>query len=95
MEDKTLLPSERKSLVQEFANSSGGAWFPKFTYPSSLSFTRYLSERFEFEALVETLEVVSTGLAIEEALAQTTRESFPDLQEAWGHHLLKHHAGRL
>jgi len=88
-EGKPLLASEERSLARDLAASEGRSWYDTFTYPSSLSFTRYLSGRFGFPALVETLDRIRGGLAAEEALRETTREEFSALQEAWIDDLLK------
>ena len=93
-EGKTLRPSEERQLAGEFAASEGGAWYPGFTYPAALSFTRYLTDRFRFEALVDTLEKMGQGASAETALKEITREEFADLQDAWGKDLAHRVAGR-
>jgi len=93
-EGKTLRLSEERRLAGEFAASEGGAWYPGFAYPAALSFTRYLSDRFRFEALVDTLEKMGEGATAETALKEVTREDFADLQDAWGKELAQRVAGR-
>jgi len=92
-EGKTLRPSEERRLAAEFAASEGGAWYPGFTYPAALSFTRYLADRFRFEALVDTLEQMGEGASAETALKEITREDFADLQDAWGKDLARRMSG--
>ena len=92
-EGKTLRPSEERQLAGEFAASEGGAWYPGFTYPAALSFTRYLTDRFRFEALVDTLEKMGQGASAETALKEITREEFADLQDAWGKDLARRMSG--
>jgi hypothetical protein len=89
VEEKPLLASEERALARDLAASEGRFWYDHFTYPSALSFTRYLSERFGFDALVETLDRMRPGLSAEEALKATTREEFSELQRAWMDDLLK------
>ena len=94
VEERPLLASEERALVRDLAASEGRFWYDQFTYPSALSFTRYLSERFGFDALVETLERVRAGLSAEEALKAITREEFHELQKDWMDDLLKKFAER-
>ncbi len=94
VEGKPLLASEERALARDLAASQGRFWYEQFTYPSALSFTRYLADRFGFEALVETLERMRPGLTVEQALKETTRDDFPDLQKGWMDDLLKKFAER-
>jgi tetratricopeptide (TPR) repeat protein len=94
MEGRPLLASEERGLARDLAASEGKSWYDAFTYPSSLSFTRYLADRFGFEALVETLDRMRGGLTAEDALKETTREEFSELQKEWMDGLLKKFAER-
>jgi Peptidase of plants and bacteria len=93
-EGKTLRPSEERRLAAEFTASEGGAWYPGFSYPAALSFTRYLMDRFRFEALLDILQKLGEGASTETALKEITREDFADLQDAWGKELAQRVAGR-
>jgi hypothetical protein len=94
VEGKPLLSSEERALARDLAASEGRSWYEGFTYPSALSFTRYLEQRFGFEALVEALDRMRAGLSAEAALQETTREDFAELQKGWMDDLLKKFAER-
>jgi tetratricopeptide (TPR) repeat protein len=93
-EGRPLLSSQERGLARDLAASEGRSWYEEFSYPSSLSFTRYLEDRFGFSALVEALDRMRTGLSAEEALHETTRETFGELQKGWMEDLLKKFAER-
>jgi len=88
-EGRPLPASEERCLARDLAASEGRSWYDALTYASALSFTRYLSERFGFSALVEALDGMHGGLTAEEALRETTREDFAELQKGWMDDLLK------
>ena len=94
IEGRPLLFSEERSLARDLAASEGRSWYAEFSYPSSLSFTRYLAGRFGFDSLVETLDGMRSGLSAEEALKGVVREDFADLQRGWMDDLLKKFADR-
>ncbi|HEV8335306.1 MAG TPA: hypothetical protein VGR67_02680 [Candidatus Polarisedimenticolia bacterium] len=94
VEGRPLLFSEERSLARDLAASEGRSWYAEFSYPSSLSFTRYLAGRFGFDALVDTLDRMRAGLSTEEALKEVVREDFADLQKGWMEDLLKKFAER-
>jgi hypothetical protein len=82
-EGKSLSPAEERSLVRDLAASEGRSWYDEFSYASSLSFTRYLSERYPFQIFLETLDRMKAGGSAEEALTESTREDFAQLQKGW------------
>jgi len=94
LEGRPLPASEERGLARDLAASEGRSWYDTFTYPSALSFTRYLSGRFGFSALVEALDGMRGGLTAEEALREATREAFADLQKGWMDDLLKRFSER-
>ena len=82
-EGKSLSPAEERSLVRDLAASEGRSWYDEFSYASSLSFTRYLSERYPFQIFLEALDRMKTGESAEEALKESTLEDFAQLQKSW------------
>jgi tetratricopeptide (TPR) repeat protein len=82
-EGKSLSPAEERSLVRDLAASEGRSWYDEFSYASSLSFTRYLSEKYPFQVFLETLDRMKAGGSAEEALRESTLEDFAQLQKGW------------
>lgn len=82
-EGRSISPAEERSLVRDLAASEGRSWYDEFTYASSLSFTSYLSERYPFQIFLEALDRMKSGESAEEALKESTREDFAQLQKGW------------
>jgi tetratricopeptide (TPR) repeat protein len=83
VEGRAMHPFEERALARDLTASGGRVWYEQFSYEASLSFTRYLSDRYRFETLVESLERMGSGTAPERALEEVTRERFPDLLAGW------------
>ena len=90
-EGKSLSAGEERVLARDLAATQGKSW-DNFSYPSSLSFTRYLADRYPFEVLLEALDRMKAGEGAEAALASVTRESFAELQQGWIDHLVQQFA---
>ena len=93
MEGRPLSAGEERGLARDLAASEGRSWYDDFSYASSLSFTRYLTERYPFQVLLEALDRMKTGETAEEALKETTREDFAELQKGWAGQLVQQFAG--
>jgi tetratricopeptide (TPR) repeat protein len=91
-EGKALSAGEERSLARDLAATQGRSWYDNFSYPSALSFTRYLEDRYPFEILLEALDAMKSGSSDEEALAAATRESFAALQQGWMDRLVQQFA---
>ena len=91
-EGKALSAGEERALARDLAATQGKSWYDSFSYPSALSFTRYLADRFPFEVLLEALDDMKSGSSDEEALAAATRESFASLQQGWMDRLVQQFA---
>jgi len=92
-EGKAVSPAEERSLVRDLAASEGKSWYDEFSYAASLSFTRYLSERYPFQIFLESLDRMKTGESAEEALKESTLEDFAQLQKSWVDQLVEQFAG--
>lgn len=93
VEGRPLSAGEERGLARDLAASEGRSWYDDFSYASSLSFTRYLTERYPFQVLLEALDRMKTGETAEEALKETTREDFAELQKGWAGQLVQQFAG--
>ena len=91
-EGKALSAGEERALARDLAATQGRSWYDNFSYPSALSFTRYLADRYPFEVLLEALDQMKAGESDEEALATATRESFATLQQGWMDRLVQQFA---
>ncbi|HEU5182729.1 MAG TPA: hypothetical protein VFW45_18220 [Candidatus Polarisedimenticolia bacterium] len=91
-EGKAISAGEERTLARDLAATQGKSWYDNFSYPSALSFTRYLVDRYPFEVILETLDRMKQGEPDEEALAAATRESFATLQQGWMDRLVQQFA---
>ena len=66
VEGRPLSAGEERGLARDLAASEGRSWYDDFSYASSLSFTRYLTERYPFQVLLEALDRMKTGETAEE-----------------------------
>jgi tetratricopeptide (TPR) repeat protein len=88
IEGKSSSPPVRADLAAEFgATVPPESWGHAFSYPSALSFVEYLEQREGFFRLVEVLEVMATGIGVEEAFLDVTRYTLQELRQAWGESL--------
>jgi len=91
-EGRGLSAAEERSLARDLAASEGKSWYETFSYASSLSFTRYLSERYPFQIFLEVLERMKSGQSAEDALKESTRDDFTELQKGWIDQLVRQFA---
>jgi tetratricopeptide (TPR) repeat protein len=88
IEGKSSSPAVQADLAAEFsATVPPESWSLTFSYPSSLSFVEYLDRREGFFRLVEVLEVMAAGIAVEAAFLDVTRYTLQELRQAWGESL--------
>jgi tetratricopeptide (TPR) repeat protein len=90
VEGKTSPPAVQADLAAKFsATTPSEAWGRTFSYPSSLSFVEYLDRHEGFFRLVEVLEMMATGVGVEEAFLDVTRYTLQELRQSWGEALLQ------
>jgi hypothetical protein len=92
VEGRSLSAAEERALARDLAASEGQSWYEGFSYPSSLSFTRYLSERYPFQIFLEVLDRIKSGQSAEDALKESTRDDFAELQKGWIDQLVRQFA---
>lgn len=76
-------------LAKEFRSMQDrSAWGTTFSYPSALSFVEFLIDREDFPRLVDILEAMGGGADPDTAFRQVTRDTLPELRQAWGEALV-------
>jgi len=92
LEGRVLPAATEASLAREFhALADTSSWGETFSYPSALSFVRFLIEREGFYRLVDILRSLGEGVSLEEATRQATRYTLRELRQAWGEDLVQKH----
>ena len=92
LEGRVLPAATEASLAAEFrVLDDTSSWGETFSYPSALSFVRFLVEREGFYRLVEILQSLGEGTSLHEATQQATRYTLTELRQAWGEELVRKH----
>ncbi|HYV85632.1 MAG TPA: tetratricopeptide repeat protein [Patescibacteria group bacterium] len=89
MEGKTPDEGTARALARQYQSSSERApWGATFTYPSSLSFVSFLSTRYGFGSINQTLAGLGEGRDLDGALRAATGFPLDDLRRQWGDDLV-------
>jgi hypothetical protein len=92
MEGLTTPRAVGATLAREYRSLGGGdSWGQDFSYASSLSFVEHLIEREGLFRILEVLEALASGTAVEAAFEDATRYSLKELRQAWGEALVREH----
>ncbi len=92
IEGKTTPTTVGVSLAKEYrALEDKTSWGTAFSYPSALSFVEFLIDHEGFPRLVDALQAMGEGVAVDEAFRRATHYSLQELREAWGESLVTKH----
>jgi hypothetical protein len=82
-EGRSLSPGQERALARDLAASEGRSWYDDFSYPSSLSFTLYLTQKYSFAVVLQALDRMKSGVPPESAVGEAAGDSFEEIQKAW------------
>lgn len=83
-EGRSLDAAERAEVAEQMAGRNPASWESDgFSYPIALSQARFLESLQGFDGLIDLLEHLEQGLAIEEAVRAVYRQDFATLCRRW------------